>query len=107
MSRPNHLPGGSGGVSTLDKSETKSFERCLPSPCLSTTIGLLMIVTCGSDVCLHDTRVCLSFFPVLSILLHAPFVSIMFCFHHDRVRRRLQKALEDCTLSKDLQYVDL
>ncbi len=66
-----------------------------------------MIVTCGSDVCLHDTRVCLSFFPVLSILLHAPFVSIMFCFHHDRVRRRLQKALEDCTLSKDLQYVDL
>ena len=64
------------------------------------------IVTCGSDVCLHNTRVCLSCF---FTAFHSATCSICvsnILFHHDRVRRRLQKALEDCTLSKDLQQTD-
>ena len=54
----------------------------------------------------HNTRVCLSCF---STAFHSATCSICvsnILFHHDRVRRRLQKALEDCTLSKELQQTD-
>lgn len=73
------------------------FERCLPSPCLST-----------SDCYLWVRRVPAwyqSVFVMFSTAFHSATSSICvsnICFHHDRVRRRLQKALEDWTLSKSL-----